>query len=164
MIIFQIVKPVNEDLNQIENILKEWTDREEVAKYIERIKNEILGKIEFNTGYWIAKEETIVLGITGLSDPLPKIMPFAETDKPAEIKILYVDSNQQTKGVGRSLVSFIESEAVRRGYKELIVRSALRYKNTAWGFYKKMGYKETAELLTNEKEPMQVFEKILVEV
>lgn len=156
-----IEKPIAEDLDSINKILKEWTDEEEAEKYIERIGNEITGKIEFNSRFWVAKEEGNVLGITGLSDPLPKALKFAKTDKPVEIKILYVDGSAQGKGVGKTLIDFIEEEAKHDGYKEIIVRSAMRYKTSAWGFYKKMGYSEVGELTQNEKEPMKVFEKIL---
>ena len=43
-----IVKPETKDLEQIKEILSQWTEIEEVEKYITRISNEIDGKIEFN--------------------------------------------------------------------------------------------------------------------
>jgi GNAT superfamily N-acetyltransferase len=158
-----VEKPRQQDLKKIEDILTQWTDKEEVDKYIKRIKNEINGSVEFNTRYWVATKNNEVLGVSGLSDPLPKILPFTKTDKPVEIKILYIDGQKQGKGVGRALVEFIEIEARKNGYKEVLVRTAKRYKFTAWGFYKKMGYAEVGELSGNdEKEMMQVFEKILI--
>jgi len=39
-----IVKPKTKDLEQIRNILSQWTEIEEVDKYLVRISNEIGGK------------------------------------------------------------------------------------------------------------------------
>src|SRR3989344_531403 len=98
-----------------------WTEKEEVDKYIKRITNEINGKVKFNLHFWVAKEDNHAIGIIGLCDPLPKILPFAQSDKPGEIKILYLDNTYRGKGIGRKLVNFIEKEAIRQGYKELLV-------------------------------------------
>ena len=156
-----VVKPSLEDLSRIENILTQWNIVGDVEQNVKRITNEINGKTEFNMQFWIARENDEVLGVTGLSDPLPKVIRFAKNTKPAEIKILYVDKDKQGKGIGRKLVSFVEEEARIKGYNELLVRSALIYKDTAWGFYKKMGYADVGKLEKGEREPIQVFEKLL---
>ncbi len=158
----KVEKPKGEDLPDIEEILNQWTEEEEVDKYIERIGNEIDGHTEFNMQFWVARDNDKVIGIIGLSNPLPKVIPLAKTQKPGEIKILYVDNKEQGKGIGRTLVGFIENEAKRQGYKELLVRSAERYKNTTWGFYKKLGYSDLGIITGGDnKKKMQVFEKIL---
>jgi GNAT superfamily N-acetyltransferase len=158
-----IIKPDHIDLPQIQNILSQWTEKEEVDKYVKRIENEIKGITEFNMHFWVAKENQKVLGVIGLNDPLPKSLSFAKTSKPGEIKILYVDKREQGKGIGKSLVSFVESEAKKAGYEELLIRSAKRYENTAWGFYQKMGYKMVGKIAGSEDgEMMQVFEKKIV--
>jgi len=156
-----IIKPKPGDLKQIENILTQWTEKEEVDKYIERISNEINGKTEFNMHYWVAKEDEKVLGVAGLSDPLPKTLPFAKTDRPAEIKIIYVDGESQGHGIGKSLINFLEDQAKTLGYTELMVRSANRYKFTAYGFYLKSGYEKCGILAEKNDQDMQVFRKKL---
>jgi len=65
--------------------------------------------------FWVVNDEDVAIGVVGLSDPLPKTLPFAKTNKPVEIKILYVDGNYQGKGVGRHLINFIEEEAKKEG-------------------------------------------------
>lgn len=157
-----IEKPKVSDLKIVEIILKQWTDKEEVVKYLARISSEISGGTEFNMQFWVARDSGKPVGVIGLSDPLPKVLQFTKTEKPGEIKILYVDSNYQGKGTGRILVNHIEKKAKEQNYKELIVRSAERYKDTAYGFYEKMGYAK-AGILNDEKDgkPMQVFEKII---
>jgi len=156
-----IQKPTVEDLSIYKNILTQWTEEEEVNKYMGRISNEIKGEIEYNMHFWTAKENNNVLGLIGLCDPLPKIIPFSKTKKAGEIKILYIDGQQQGKGIGKSLITFIEKEAKRQDYQELLVRSAEKYKATAYGFYKKMGYSDLGTIINDEGKSMQLFEKLL---
>lgn len=156
----KIEKPKSKDLEKIKEILVQWTNREETDKYIKRISNEIDGETQFEMHFWLARNKKEVVGIIGLSDLLPKILFLAKTKNPGEIKILYIDKNYRGKGAGKMLVGFIESEARKKGYSELMVRSAKKYKETAYGFYKKIGYQEIG-VIDKEKEsgPMKVFGK-----
>ena len=155
-----ITKPKINDLRAINNILIRWTEKEEAEKYIERIGNEIKGKTEFNMQFWVASN-TVVLGVIGLSDPLPILERFFSTNKPGEIKILYVDEQNVHQGIGKTLTAFLENEAINQGYTELFVRSAQKYKFTAWEFYKRVGYKELGSVTNEKQEKMKVFNKIL---
>jgi len=157
-----ISKPKLLDLDQIRKILLQWTEKIEVEKYVERIGKEVQGETEFNMHFWVAKEEDYVLGVVGLSDPLPKVIPLAKTQNPGEVKILYVDTAAQGRGVGKSLVEYVEKEAENVGYSELLVRSANRYKDSAYGFYEKMGYEKVGLVEGgDELKMMQVFGKVL---
>lgn len=159
---FSIGKPTVKDLDQISKIMSNWVEKEEAEKYIGRIENEIKGKTEFNLHFWIIKEDQKVVGVTGLCDPLPKILEFAKTKNPGELKILYLESNSRGKGIGRKLLEFIENEANNKCYKEILIRSAERFRDTAYGFYEKMGYSKVGVVTSeNNSEPMQVFEKKL---
>jgi len=51
---------------------------------------------------------------------------------------VFVDSSNLKKGIGSRLMDYIESIARKRGYKEVVLRSS----PIAFGFYKKLGYKE----------------------
>lgn len=157
-----IDKPTCSDMEKIKRIMYFWTDKENADSYIARIKNEITGITEFNLHFWVAKENKKVVGVTGLCDPLPKILEFSKTDKPGELKILYLDPKSRGKGIGKKLLKFVESEAKRQGYKEILIRSAERFRDTAYGFYEKMGYSKVGIVTSeNSSEPMQVFERTL---
>jgi GNAT superfamily N-acetyltransferase len=164
-IIFPVIsidKPQTVDMVDVKNILSRWVEKEEAEKYIGRIKNEIAGLIEFNLHFWVAREDGVVVGISGLCDPLPKILGFSETDKPGELKILYLDPRFRGKGIGKILLKFIEDKAKREGYKEILVRSAERFKDTAYAFYEKMGYIKVGTVSSDtNSEQMQVFLKRL---
>jgi GNAT superfamily N-acetyltransferase len=157
-----IVKPETYDLEQIRKILTQWTETEEADKYVTRISNEIGGKTEFNMQFWVARENGKAVGIIGLCNPLPKLLHLAKTHKPGELKILYVDTKNHGKGVGTNLLDFIADEAKKQGYSELLVRSAEKYRETAYGFYEKKGYVKLGVIDCNNcSKTMQVFGKLL---
>jgi len=137
----EIIKPNNQDLNRISEILFQWTEKEEAEKYTQRIKNEINGMTEFNMSFWVIKKDDEVIGIGGLSDILPSIKSFSKTDNPGELKILYLDNKFRGKGFGKTLINFLEEKAKENKYTELMIRSAEKYRDTAYDFYEKMGYK-----------------------
>ena len=152
-----IEKPRNKDLKSIEKVLEQWTDPEEVKKYLIRVNSEIKGKTEYSMNFWIIKKEDLVVGIGGLAETLTIILPLAKTNRPGEIKILYISNKYRNKGFGKQMINFLENEAKNQNYKELFIRSAKRYKDTAYNFYKKMGYKNLCKLDNN----MAVFYKLL---
>lgn len=156
----KIVKPEIEDLASIKTILSQWTEAKEVKKYISRIENEIKGRSEFNMHFWVAKKQQVV-GVIGLSDPLPILKSFFQTSNPLEIKILYVDKIHTRQGIGKALVSFLENKAIEVGCKEIFVRSAIKYKDTAWTFYMKLGYQPLGIITNHKNNKMQVFRKII---
>lgn len=153
-----ILKPTLHDLSSIKNILTQWTDVEEVEKYLSRIENEINGTTEYNQHFWIIKFDDQVAGVGGLADPLPKAIPFASTKNPGEIKILYLDNQFRGHGLGKELLIYLESEAKKFGYTEILIRTANRYKTTAWDFYQHQGY----NLVGHLEETMAVFQKLLI--
>jgi len=140
-----IEKPKIEDLKMTRYVLEQWTEREEVEKYLSRTESEINGNTEYSMSFWVIKDEGVVIGVGGLAKPLPVILPLVKTSNPGEIKILYIDNDHRGKGVGRQMINFLEKAAINQGYKELFIRSAERYKDTAYVFYKRMGYEQILE-------------------
>ena len=155
-----IIKPRQSDLEQIKTILCQWTEPAEVEKYLLRFTNEINGQTEYGMQFWIAEDNGVVMGVVGLSDPMPNLLTFAQTKNPGEIKILYVDGQSQGKGIGKELINFIQMEAAKKRYSELLVRSAQKYKLTAYGFYEKLGYTNLGAVGSESKQ-MQVFGKVI---
>lgn len=154
--------PQQKDILVIANILKQWLDTIEVEKYIERIGQAIKGRTEHGMNFWVIKEDSEVIGIGGLSDPLPNITSFAKTKNPGELKILYLDNKARGKGLGRQFILFLEEKSREQGRTEILVRSAEQYRNTAFEFYKKCGYEDNGSIINNAGKPMQLFTKILL--
>ncbi len=153
--------PAIVDLLAIENILKQWMDAEEVEKYVGRITSYINGQTEYNMVFWVIKQNNHVIGVGGLADPLPSIVSYAETSNPGELKILYLDNNSRGKGLGAKFLTFLEDEAAKRNYSELLVRSAEQYRETAFEFYKKMEYIDLGQIHNSLEKPMELFKKVL---
>jgi len=162
-----IDKPKKEDIKDIQDILREWRTEEDVNMYGEAMLDEIKGKVTEETIYrnmrfWTAKNDDKAIGIICLCEPLPKLSPFFKSEKPGAIQILYIHNQWRHQGIGRKLVSTVESEARNQGYTELIVRSAPVYETTAWVFYDKVGYQRVGTSPTKDgTEMMQVFYKKL---
>jgi len=133
-------KPQFKDLKKIRSVLEQWTDQEEVDKYCQRITNEINGIIEYNTHFWVGEWQNEVVGVAGTSDILPKTKEYSQGNNPIDLKILYLDNNIRGHGFGKDFLDFLENEAIKTSHDEMIIRTAKRYKDTAWGFYQKMGY------------------------
>lgn len=153
----QVRKPKTEDFERIKEILLQWTEKDEVEKYLKRIQNEIEGNIEFNINFWVLDKDNVCIGVGALSDILPELNLFTQTDKSIELKILYLDNLIRGQGLGKLLLTFLENKAKKNHFKEIILRSAERYKDTAYGFYEKMGYAKVG--LTDNN--MTVFSKKL---
>lgn len=150
-----ISKPITQDLKHIQGILTQWTPPDEVDKYKTRIQDEINGKTEYGMQFWVIKDNDNVAGVGGIADILPKIKAFSHTHNPGEIKILYLDQNQRGKGYGKLLLEFLEQKSREQGRQEILIRSSTLYKDTAWGFYEKYGYKRCG-VIDND---MAVFRK-----
>lgn len=152
-----IRKPKISDLDRVKEILGQWTETAEVEKYLLRIRQELESKTEYGLEFWVAEESGQVIGISGLIQAWPGIRALAISDNPGEIKILYFDDRYRGLGAGRSMVLFLEEEAKRLGYSEIFVRSAARYRDTAHGFYRHLGYQERGQT----ENGMAVFYKAL---
>ncbi len=136
----KIVKPELKDLPYIKKILLQWTDKEQTGIYVERILNEIHGLIEYNMRFWVIKEENTVIGVSGIGDPYPKLSQYASTNNPGLVKILYLDNKFRGRGYGKALLEEMINKAKEAGYSELLIGSHSDYKDTAYGFYLKMGF------------------------
>ena len=156
-----IATPTLSQLPKITTILSQWTEIEEVNKYITRITNEINGQTQYNLYFFVGIIDNQVVGITGISDPLPLAKSFAQTPNPAELKILYIDGACHGQGFGRQLLEFIQFLASNQEHTELLIRSANRYRGTAYGFYEKMGYTKLTILNPDTSNSMQLFSKLL---
>jgi len=74
-----------------------------------------------------------------------------DNKKKAYIDELWLKSKYQRKGIGKSLVRFIENKYKQKGIK--ILRLVSSKKSKAFEFYKKVGFKELKHLVFMEKQP-----------
>jgi len=155
-----IRKPIQKDIPSIEKILNQWTQSNDVSKNIDFIKQEIVGNIIDGMRFWVLEDEKDVKGICGIGDPLRKLLPFAKTDSPTELKLLFVDENARGKGYGNMMFSKMSELAKKEGATELFAKSAAKDRCSAYDFYGKKGF-ERIHRFEERKLPLEIFRKAL---
>ena len=111
--------------------------------------NEML-KLFKKMDFYIYKKAGITIGVTAFE---PK------SDNSGEVHWVYVLPSHERKGIGTSLMKYIEVEAKKRKYKTLkLPTSEQAY--WATNFYRKLGYKLTERVNAPEGN-MLIFEKKL---
>lgn len=73
------------------------------------------------------------------------------------LRQMAVQNNQQGKGIGASMMNFAEIIARDKGFKKLIMHA----RETAVGFYEKLGYKIVGDRFTEVTIPHFILEKNL---
>jgi ribosomal protein S18 acetylase RimI-like enzyme len=133
------------DLAEIKPILETWIkDKitgsplpDEVAETLKNMQESLSGNND--RVYLVAEEDSAIVGVIGFKNPDRIMIAFAQTSNPAELINAYVRVDERGgRGVGRALVDFLEEEAIRQGFTEIILNSGPRFKDTGWGFYDKL--------------------------
>ncbi len=141
-----------QDVPSIKVILQEWFQDEELEAYIKTVEygiQEVGDAKKFDYHYYVACFEKKVIGVGGIRKPHPKLKQFTHTENPAGFSMLYVTKDHRGgKGVGSKLFQHMVQEVKNRGYTELVVRSSILFKESAWGFYDKMPGLERVGQLT----------------
>lgn len=133
------------DCEALEPILKVWLkDRdtgEDIPEEVSGVLAKIKESVSTDTGayYIVAEIDNEVIGVMGFQSASGPMLPHTLTDNPAELINAYVHPEKRKgSGVGRSLLLRIEEEVHHKGFKEIVINSGPRYKDTAWGFYTHM--------------------------
>lgn len=79
--------------------------------------------------------------------------------KTLRLRQMAVQNNLQGKGIGASIMSFAENIARDKGYEKIIMHA----RDTAIGFYEKLGYKVKGDAFMEVNVPHHLMEKVLTE-
>jgi predicted GNAT family N-acyltransferase len=106
----------------------------------------------------LAKEkEDILIGAFDEDQMLACCMLTKAGNQSLRLRQMAVQNNLQGKGIGASMMNFAEILARDKGYKKLIMHA----RETALGFYEKLGYKVVGDRFTEVTIPHFVMEKKL---
>jgi amino-acid N-acetyltransferase len=105
----QIRRVYKKDVRAVMSLIQQSIRNEEL---IRRTRAEILADIE---GYWVLEIDRHIVGCVAIYD-YPK-------EKMAELACLYVSRSNENQGLGRKLMSFVESLARQRGFTRLFALS-----------------------------------------
>jgi GNAT superfamily N-acetyltransferase len=158
-----IHEPSGADSIGISTVLGQWNESDATEMYTKRIISVSAENREHNQHYWVVCENGMVIGVCGYSNPLPKLVPLAQSSTPAEVRLLFVHKNFLRMGIGTSMIQLLERETLNSSYTELMARSSAKFKDTGWRFYEKSGYSNYGEVTGgDETKIMRVFGKILL--
>lgn len=138
------ISPITtEDVPSVANILSQsYSDTENVQYIINLIKDSLSDTPQYPGEFYIVAKDNkgAVVGFLGYRDVTTRLKQFSTGNKPIEIYSLFVDMHARQKGIGRSLVKFLEEYAVTNDYNEVLVKSADKFKEAGWIFYEKIGF------------------------
>ena len=140
-------------LKQIDHGTKEY-------QQMINLRNEILRKplgLSFTPEELANEKEDILIGAFDEEDMLACCMLTKADHNSLRLRQMAVLNNLQGKGIGASMMNFAEILTRDKGYKKIIMHA----RETAIGFYEKLGYKVVGGKFTEVTIPHYVMEKKL---
>lgn len=77
----------------------------------------------------------VPFGVAGLAPVDWRLTEFTSTERPVEMRNLYLASEARGVGLGKTFLKRVLERAKELGYTEIIWNSGPRFEETAWGFY-----------------------------
>jgi ribosomal protein S18 acetylase RimI-like enzyme len=124
------------------------------------LREEILRKplnLEFSTEELERENDSFHLACWKDSILVAGLVLKPVTDQQIRLRQLAVKRNFQNKGIGRILMNYSESFAKSHGFREIVMHA----RETAVGFYEKLGYKREGEKFIEVTIPHFMMWKIL---
>ena len=140
-------------LKQIDHGTKEYLQ-------MVKLRNDILRKplgLSLTSEELGQEKEDILIGAFDDDDMLACCMLTKAGHNCLRLRQMAVQNNLQGKGIGASMMNFAEILSRDKGYKKLIMHA----RETAVGFYEKLGYKVVGNKFTEVTIPHYVMEKKL---
>jgi predicted GNAT family N-acyltransferase len=129
-------------------------------KQMVKLRDDILRRplgLNFSADELAREKEDILLGAFDEDKILACCLLTRVDEKTLKLRQMAVQNNLQGKGIGASIMSFAETIARDKGYKNLVMHA----RNTAIGFYEKFGYKVKGDEFIEVNVPHHVMEKRL---
>lgn len=137
------------DIDQLERIIKHvlsdkdgCVDADRFNRYKQSLVDTIEKRNPDKTQHYVVarNEDQKVIGYLGYRSCIKELLLFTYTSKPLEINALYVDTEEQGKGIGNLLMQYIRIKAEEKKYTEITLRSGMCFKESSWGFYERLGF------------------------
>ncbi len=140
-------------LKQIDHGTKEYLQ-------MVKLRNDLLRQplgLSFTPDELDKEKEDILIGAFDDDEMLACCMLTRAENHCLRLRQMAVQNNLQGKGIGASMMNFAELISRDKGYKKLIMHA----RETAVGFYEKLGYKVVGDKFTEVTIPHYVMEKKL---
>jgi predicted GNAT family N-acyltransferase len=129
-------------------------------KKMVKLRDDILRKplgLSFTADELAREKDDILLGAFDEEELLACCILTKVDDKTLKLRQMAVQNNLQGKGIGASIMSYAETITRDKGYKNLVMHA----RNTAMGFYEKLGYKIKGDEFIEVNVPHHLMEKQL---
>lgn len=140
-------------LKQIDHGTKEY---QQMVKLRMDILRQPLG-LSFTDEELAREKEDILIGAFDDDDLLACCLLTRADNNSVRLRQMAVQNNLQGKGIGASIMSFAENLARDKGYQKIVMHA----RDTAIGFYEKLGYKVKGDGFIEVNVPHHVMEKEL---
>jgi predicted GNAT family N-acyltransferase len=125
------------------------------------LRNNILRKplgLGFNEEELLEEKDHLLIAAFDEDEMLGCCMLCKTDENTLRLRQMAVLDNLQGKGIGASIMNFAENLARDKGYNKIMMHA----RDTAIGFYEKLGYKITSDVFTEVNVPHHVMEKTLL--
>lgn len=125
-----------------------------------QLRNDILRKplgLSFTPEELEKEKGEILIGAFEEEKMLGCCMLITEDSATVRLRQMAVLNNLQGKGIGKALMQFAENIARDRGYR----RMTMHARQTAIGFYEKLGYQISGDRFEEVSIPHYIMEKVL---
>ncbi|AXY76214.1 GNAT family N-acetyltransferase [Paraflavitalea soli] len=125
-----------------------------------QLRNDILRKplgLSFSPEELEKEKEEILIGAFEEEKMLGCCMLITVDPATVRLRQMAVLNNVQGKGIGRALMQFAENIARDMGYRKMTMHA----RQTATGFYEKLGYQVSSDLFEEVSIPHYIMEKTL---
>ncbi|MEN9963949.1 MAG: hypothetical protein RL582_1044 [Bacteroidota bacterium] len=125
------------------------------------LRNNILRKplgLGFNEEELLEEKDHLLIAAFDEEEMLGCCMLCKTDENTLRLRQMAVLDNLQGKGIGASIMNFAENLARDKGYNKIMMHA----RDSAIGFYEKLGYKITSDVFTEVNVPHHVMEKTLI--
>ena len=138
-------------LKQIDHGTKEY---QQMVKLRNDILRQPLG-LSFTEDELAREKDDILIGAFDDDEMLACCLMTKTDNQSLRLRQMAVQNNLQGKGIGASIIAFVESISRDKGYSKVMMHA----RDTAVGFYEKCGYKIKGDQFLELNIPHHVMEK-----
>ncbi|MBI4993556.1 GNAT family N-acetyltransferase [Candidatus Wolfebacteria bacterium] len=135
-----------------------WTDPEFLKELLSELQLYVKKTPKKDSGFFVATENSEILGIVGFKKLANYLKPYALTNNPVEFYVIAV--KYKRRGIGKTLKLKLIEEARRLGFTEILLYSPNSH-SESWRFHGKLGFERAGEITPPDDDIGQVWRKIL---
>src|SRR3989344_3934143 len=135
-----------------------WTDPEFLKELSNELQLYVKKTTKKDSGFFVATENSEILGIVGFRKLTDYLRPYALTNNPVEFYVIAV--KYKRRSIGKTLKLKLIEEVRKFGFTEILLYSPNSH-SESWCFHDKLGFEKVGEVTPPDDDIGQVWRKIL---